>query len=167
MDDDFEEWVQCRNEIHRLRAENAKLEIHHGAQKAYLADVTASRDCWLASAKEWSGKLLAAQHRIKELRQALHQGIDDMQGNIIRHGYSATLQKLIETNRRVLATPDNTAEIDALKKDAERYRWLRDDPPLTLAVYSRSGKWPDNLTYIYLDNANLDRAIDAAMKEQT
>lgn len=61
---------ECAAEIHRLEAENATLKMHHDAQKAYLADVTASRDCWLASAKEWGGKLLAAQHRIEELREA-------------------------------------------------------------------------------------------------
>lgn len=45
-----------------------------------------------------------------------------------------------------------TAEVEALRKDAERYRWLRDTP------------WPAELqTVIQLhSNAIWDRAIDAA-----
>lgn len=51
-------------------------------------------------------------------------------------------------------------ELSALRKDAERYRWLRDDPPISLAVRRRPGETEAGC---YLDGDNLDKAIDAAM----
>lgn len=55
--------------------------------------------------------------------------------------------------------------LDALEqasKDAERYRWLRDDPPLSLAVRRHPGETEAGC---YLDGYNLDKAIDAAMSD--
>ncbi len=52
------------------------------------------------------------------------------------------------------------AEIERLRVDAARYRWLRDDPPLNLAVRRFPGETERGC---YLDGSNLDAAIDAAM----
>ena len=71
-----------------------------------------------------------------------------------------------------------TAERDALKADAERYRWLRDASGRTpdyapTATLSNGGGWEvryefhgDRLkpTILYVDGRHLDAAIDAAMK---
>lgn len=52
--------------------------------------------------------------------------------------------------------------LEAAEKDAARYRWLRNDPPATLAVRKFPGETPRGM---YLDYENLDEAIDEAMKE--
>ena len=52
------------------------------------------------------------------------------------------------------------AEVIALRKDAERYRWLREDPPLRLSVRKFPG---DTDAGCYLDGQNLDVAVDIEM----
>ena len=56
-------------------------------------------------------------------------------------------------------------EIEALRKDAERYRWLRDlCGDTSIGVYEHP--W-DNTMRNWLANDQLDAAIDAAIKEQS
>jgi hypothetical protein len=60
------------------------------------------------------------------------------------------------------------AEVEALRKDAERYRWLREaDPDAGPAVLQHEmnswGKW----FYVSINQEALDAAIDAAMKGAT
>ena len=56
------------------------------------------------------------------------------------------------------------AEIERLRKDAERYRWLRDDE-LAFGVYPETG--PDDYQWMSACGEELDELIDAAMKEQS
>lgn len=51
------------------------------------------------------------------------------------------------------------------RKDAERYRWLRNDPPLELAVRRKNpNPLHGDCAFTYLDADILDQAIDAARK---
>lgn len=47
-----------------------------------------------------------------------------------------------------------------VEKNAARYLWLRNEPPLSLSVRRFPGETPRGC---YLDGYNLDAAIDAAM----
>jgi hypothetical protein len=60
------------------------------------------------------------------------------------------------------STGDECAiEVEALRKDAERYRWLRDATGWSIQQWlGLSGVWTE-----YLSGKNLDAAIDAAMGE--
>lgn len=62
--------------------------------------------------KRHTDNLLSAQHRIKELREALAT---------IQSGFHESHQINAVINP-ALANPDNTDELDALVRDAERYR---------------------------------------------
>jgi hypothetical protein len=80
-----------------------------------------------------------------------------------------------------LATLD--AQLESAKRDAERYRWLRDDALQLLVsgpICVAADKWGKPLTqhpgnnsengpalHITLDGKELDAAIDAARKERT
>lgn len=90
----------CKAEA--LLAENAALkeETHNLKNQLTIA--------WNTPRKE----LLAAQHRIKELREALAT---------IQSGFHESHQINAVINH-ALANPDNTDELDALVRDAERYR---------------------------------------------
>ena len=72
----------------------------------------------------------AAQHRIKQLRGACEAALSDD-------------QPYINKCKAALALPDSTAELDAVMKDAERYRFIKSVQPT-----------PEGY----------DDAIDAAMK---
>ena len=53
------------------------------------------------------------------------------------------------------------AEVESLRIDAERYRWLRDKgDSITVCDCASDGEW------IPLHPENIDATIDAAMKEQ-
>ena len=54
--------------------------------------------------------------------------------------------------------------VRALEKNAERYRWLRDDPPLTLSARRFPGETEAGC---YLDGHTLDAAVDAAILAAT
>jgi len=56
------------------------------------------------------------------------------------------------------------AEVERLRADADRYRWLRNDPPVSLAVRRHPGETERGC---YLDGWNLDDAIDAAIASHT
>ena len=53
------------------------------------------------------------------------------------------------------------AEVDGLKKDAERYRWLKDNCEAVADEYATAGQLYFG-TYLY---GNIDSAIDAAMEK--
>ena len=154
-------WIEKHDAIQQG---NAALKVHHDAQKAYLADVTASRDSWLAAAKEWSKKLLAAQHRIKVLRGALESCGEEGPRNTRLHSQYFD-SDLID---KALALPDSTAELDAVMKDAERLDWLEQHSD---GYYNL-----DRITSIVATGfkaagvnkfvPSIREAIDAAMKEQ-
>jgi hypothetical protein len=82
--------------IEELEAENAALKEHVADHQLLFKDYA------------------AAQHRIKQLREACEAALSDD-------------QPYIDKCKAALATPDSTAELDAVMKDAERYRWLRDN----------------------------------------
>jgi hypothetical protein len=60
------------------------------------------------------------------------------------------------------------AEIEALRADAERYRWLRnqelDDPEIFIGIDSPS--FPNRWALGHEDAAKIDQAIDAARAAQ-
>ena len=78
-------------------------------------------------------------------------------------------KRLVEQLRDQLAAV--TAERDRLRKDAERYRWLRNpDQNVSLVLDKMTGEIPADefgcggyRTYEYRAGAELDDAIDAAM----
>lgn len=81
---------------------------------------------------------------------------DDLEG---LHSRTLTAQSAAAELRRL------AAENDALRKDAERYRWLRDAPIgdddqewISVALFDIGG-------VSGIDGKELDTAIDAAMKE--
>lgn len=51
-------------------------------------------------------------------------------------------------------------EIERLRRDAERYSWLRNDPPTSMCVRIKR----EGYAALYTDGAELDAAIDAAMQ---
>ena len=57
---------------------------------------------------------------------------------------------------------DHKDEAIQYKIDAERYRWLRNDPPTTLSVRRHPG---ETARGCYLDGVVLDASIDVAMRE--
>lgn len=118
---------------------------------------------------------------IKAKRIGLHAAIDAMQAEIDRAKQSEKegwrySDELEQERKR------QKAEIDRLRKDAERYQWLRsqheiDDaqssnnnygksyPPRTMTVFADDGE--DGLEPLPCDPGSLDAAIDAALSEET
>lgn len=77
------------------------------------------------------------------------------------------MSELRDSVRRMMAKKDEEisrlrAEADLLRKDAERYRWLRDKAPEEWDVT----RWLDNEHQEVHVQDYLDEAIDAAMGEQ-
>lgn len=56
------------------------------------------------------------------------------------------------------------AEIEALRKDAERYRWLRDSSESIHQFYLSTPIW---FTGVKFNKDNVDRTIDAAMGKES
>jgi hypothetical protein len=54
-------------------------------------------------------------------------------------------------------------EIEALRKDAERYRWLRDKSESIHQFYMSTPIW---FTGVKFSKENVDRTIDAAMNRE-
>lgn len=84
--------------VDELAAENAALKEHVADHQLLFKDYA------------------AAQHRIKQLREAVEFLVE----NEASFGYSRPYDEA----RAVLALPDSTAELDAVMKDAERWRNL-------------------------------------------
>jgi hypothetical protein len=79
--------------------------------------------------------------------------LQEIAGRLVVHGYDRGSAGLIA---------EAADEIAALRKDAERYRWLRDkieNQDLTIAV-------ADSWSLRSWSGDNSDAAIDAAMKEK-
>lgn len=93
---------------------------------------------------------VVAQHRIRQLREALENEHSLRLGYYWRKGYQ--IESLAD---KALSTPDNTPELDALVRDAARYRFIRDVP------YTDDIKRTIRLQL----NEIMDERIDAAMKE--
>lgn len=55
------------------------------------------------------------------------------------------------------------AECEALRKDAERYRWLRDESESINQFYLSTPIW---FTGVKFSKENVDRTIDAAMGKE-
>lgn len=158
--------------IAKLEAENEalkeKLWNHNHGTAMMCADAA------IGAAQEWEKEVAAlkeqvadhqllfkdyatAQHRIKQLREVLGYYTNATSGTDGEDDGGIA--------RRVLALPDNTAELDAVMKDAERYRWLK----------STNGDWQicywneDDIEWNGVtepERKNIDAAINAAMKEQ-
>jgi chromosome segregation ATPase len=56
------------------------------------------------------------------------------------------------------------AECEGLRQDAERYRWLRNDPPTHLCVRRKEFKHGIEML-IYFDGPDLDRIVDRARSQ--
>lgn len=128
--------------ITELKAENAALKEQYS--KAEDANYNLQ------------GKLLVAQNRIKILREAL----ESVAGSVS----FGSNEGFIADN--ALSTPDNTAELDALIKDAMRYRWMRDvaDFPAICAPDGDEDDWD----WVPMRNKEqINAAIDAAMQSDT
>lgn len=67
--------------------------------------------------------------------------------------------EVIREIRTALAA--SRAEVEGLKKDAERYRWLKDNCEAVADEYATAGQLYFG-TYLY---GNIDSAIDAAMEK--
>jgi hypothetical protein len=110
-------------------------------------------------------KLLAAQARIKVLRYALEQMVASAAG----------MHCGLKCADDALATPDDTAELDALVKDAERLNHLEshcewhigihDEEVGDIELQSVDGSCNDREYNTRGTGKTLRAAIDAAMKE--
>jgi len=125
------EFCDGKKRIEELEAENAALK------QAEL-----SRCAKVCLAEE---RLIEAQHRIKQLREALEQVVATSElslkeiGDYMRITGTASMAASEGTTRsfedlkrikELLTLPDSTAELDAaLKKDAERYRFIKSVQP--------------------------------------
>ncbi len=125
------EFCDGKKRIEELEAENAALK------QAEL-----SRCAKVCLAEE---RLIEAQHRIKQLREALEQVVATSElslkeiGDYMRITGTASMAASEGTTRsfedlkrikELLTLPDSTAELDAaLKKDAERYRFVKSVQP--------------------------------------
>lgn len=109
---------------------------------------------------ERTAEKLAAHHRIKVLRDALER---------IEQGTYEAYQDAEGVAASALSTPDDTSEIDALVRDAERYRWLRHEHDVDLPLGKVGWKKNDIRNSHHWceigDSAGLDTAIDSAIKE--
>lgn len=79
------------------------------------------------------------------------------------------LRAEIEENENVInvwrgRTQRAETEVEAYRKDAERYRWLRDLAPEEWSVWRRI-EWPKEKSgsELRIDDCNMDSEIDAAM----
>jgi chromosome segregation ATPase len=99
-------------------------------------------------------KLAASQHYAQQLRKAMQQSIDEQY-------YSPII--------KALSLPHDTSALDALVKDAERYRWFREKlPNVIFDSYKKSIFLRNSLSLKDWDwnGEQLDAAIDAARSEK-
>lgn len=73
------------------------------------------------------------------------------------HGFESWSAALVEVDRL-------KAENEALRKDAERYRWLRDSSESIHQFYLSTPIW---FTGVKFSKENVDSTIDAAMSKET
>jgi len=99
--------------------------------------------------RRWAGQLQAAAE-IEALRNAV--AVERERLECVRQALPGEWRDSVPS----VAVATLVAEIEALRKDAARYRWLRDNP------------WPSFLRSIVVtqSNAAWDTAIDASMKAQ-
>ena len=109
-------------------------------------------DAFADVALQWAGQADKEMERLTSERDELRRQLDPM-------GEYTSADELIAALRA------EKAEDEAMKLDAQRYRWLRprffaadfaySDPPVCAIVF----RWPESAKI----SANLDREIDAAM----
>ena len=121
--------VDCGNEIARLRAENEVLKERERTNDTLLT--------------EQGDKLAALNDELSELRAGNKALRLNLEASTIRLNESLYLQSRLK------------AENEALRKDAERYRILREQREWVVH------KWSDDTEY---SHEFLDVVIDAAMK---
>ncbi|MBA0225160.1 hypothetical protein D7U89_06595 [Stenotrophomonas maltophilia] len=86
------------------------------------------------------------------------QTMEDMQAEIAR--LRAELQNAAKAALDAVALScEKEREADALRVDAERYRWLRDRAPDEWSVLL----WIDSNSQLLIDDSLMDSKIDAAM----
>lgn len=104
--------------------------------------------------------------------QALNARASEAEARVAKLEYDRSPKVLEDALRPLLAEVDSLrnvrAELAAAKRDAERYRWLRDQMrPKGLAlidILQPDGDWSASVTPI--DESELDAAIDAAIAAQ-
>ena len=114
---------------------------------------------WDDKQDQWSEEI-AASHPLQTGDHKSYQTAMEMVGN--RHSKRALVDMTCHHLHRIAKLE---RENEALRKDAERYRWLRDACcDANFGVYANA--WDDH-TRAWLDGRELDAAIDAALKEQS
>jgi len=88
-------------------------------------------------------------------------------GSFMKAAMDSTRLKLESARNAIVATLQPPQPVRSVSeedvKDAERYRWLRNDPPLELAVRRKNpNPLHGDCAFTYLDADTLDQAIDAA-----
>lgn len=155
------QWIESRAGEAAFDADN----LH-----AHAAAVSAAKAAEIAQLREY---LDAAQRRGEELRAevaALTENGPPMQRGTTIEGtpWMGTMREVLEDYKSAADTEarwgdEARAEVAGLRKDAERYRWLRDGDEVSdypYPVMRQGGKYDFDRTIWFEE---LDAAIDAAM----
>lgn len=143
-------WV-VREVFSREQVEQATAELRAERDALYRANIeaTAAYDYWLTESKERGQKAEAERDALKQ-RLQLHDACNGVMGE---RGYVPECISL-------------RAERDALRADAERYRWLasRAHKKTSYDRYGNGAHW--SIGFFSDDSRHaLDAVIDAALKE--
>ena len=104
-------------------------------------------------------EMTTLRSQLRETRLAcdhLKADVDEWRGLAERRA-----QRIIELAQAANAARD---EAEALRKDAERYRWLRDNSESIHQFYLSTPIW---FTGVKFSKENVDSTIDAAMSKET
>lgn len=119
--------------------------VLHSEHKAEVALLRAELEGYMMGAAAEAREVDARGEEIKRLRAEL------------QNAAKAALDA-------VALSCEKEREADALRVDAERYRWLRDAAPEEWSVWRRI-EWPKEKSgaELRIDDCNMDSEIDAAM----
>ena len=147
-----EKLAACKKELAACKKERddyQQLIVDHGKVVMGLATMTQERDNAvqiLAESKAWEVVALNSQHYAQHLREALEAVKLGTVFTDLRYGIITT----------ALSLPHDTSALDEMRKDAQRYRWLRHGDNDETVIIGGDAYLPRN--------ERLDAAIDEAMK---
>ncbi len=150
-------------ELETLRARVAELESQVANQAAQITGRhTYVGQDFTFRIERLQEQLAAAQAHNAQLRELLFEAKQEITEPACNHDTGMLMLDLLERIEiAITATPDTSA-LDALRKDAERYRWLREFPNNRTPSISSWAVSPDRPETFLKYGTYLDAAIDAA-----